>query len=171
MKAAVRSVLIAASLGACHGSSPAVAPAPDRAGPSSNADALPAITLERTPCFGRCPVYRVSISRSGLVRYEGKRFVADSGTDSARISREAVTRLLGELEQAGFYGFDEKYVAGASACGLYATDLPSAITSVDDGKRSKRIEHDHGCSEAPGALAGLENKIDQVAGTLRWTAH
>ena len=66
---------------------------------------------------------------------------------------------------------DEKYVAGASACGLYATDLPSAITSVDDGKRSKRIEHDHGCSEAPGARAGLENKIDQVAGTLRWTGH
>lgn len=166
MKAAIRSALIAASLGACHGSSPAVAPAPDVA-----SDAAPVVTLERTPCFGRCPVYRVTISRSGLVQFEGKRFVADSGSDSARISSEAVTDLLGQLEQGGFYGFDEKYVAGSMGCGPYATDLPGVITSVDDGQRVKRIEHDHGCSEAPSALASLENKIDQVAGTARWTGH
>ena len=167
MRAAIRSALLAATLGACHGSSPAVAPSPD----ASGADARPVVSLERTPCFGRCPVYRVTISRSGLVRYEGKRFVADSGTDSARISSKAVTGLLSELEQGGYYGFDEKYVAGSAGCGLYATDLPSAITSVDDGKHSKRVEHDHGCSQAPQALAGLENKIDQVAGTARWIGH
>jgi hypothetical protein len=165
MKSAVRSALIAASLAACHGSSPAVAPAPD------GSDAAPVVTLERTPCFGRCPVYRVTISRSGLVRYEGKRFVADSGRDSARISSKAVAGLLKELERGGYYAFDEKYVAAASGCGSYATDLPSVITSVDDGKRAKRVEHDHGCSRAPQALIGLENTIDTVAGTARWVGH
>jgi hypothetical protein len=169
MKTAIRSAFIAAALGACHGSSPAVAPEPDGAG--SGADKTPVITLERTPCLGSCPVYRVTISSSGLVRYQGKRFVADSGADSANISAEAVANLVGELRLGGYFDFDDKYVAGASGCGPYATDLPSAITSVDDGHGSKRIEHDHGCSEAPRGLASLENKIDQVAGTGRWTGH
>jgi hypothetical protein len=167
MRTAIRSALIAASLGACHGSSPAVAPAPD----GSGADTAPVVTLERTPCFGSCPVYRVTISRSGLVRYEGKRFVADSGLDTARISSDSVAGLLSELQKGGYFEFDERYVSGAPACGLYATDLPSAITSVDDGSRSKRIQHDHGCNEAPHALAGMENRIDQVAGTSRWIDH
>ena len=46
------------------------------------------ITLERGPCFGTCPVYTVTLSRSGAVRFEGRRFVADSGgsTGAARAS-------------------------------------------------------------------------------------
>lgn len=167
MKIPFRSVLVAASLAACHSSTPAPAPAPDAAASENT----PAVTLERTPCFGRCPVYSVSISRSGLVRWEGKRFVADSGADTARITRESVDRLLAELDQAGYFGLEDRYVSGAPACGLYATDLPSAITSVDDGDRSKRIQHDHGCSEAPRQLAELEKRIDEVAGTSRWTGN
>jgi hypothetical protein len=167
MRAAIRSALIAATLGACHGSSPAVAPAPD----SSTAGGTPVITLERTPCFGACPVYRVTISRSGLVRDEGKRFVADSGVDSARISADSVAGLLSELQKGGYFELDERYVSGAPACGQYATDLPTAITSIDDGSRSKRVQHDHGCTEAPKTLVGMEKRIDQVAGTGRWTGH
>ncbi len=96
--------------------------------------------------------------------------MADSGVDSAQITTAAVDSLLGELDRGGLFQFDERYVSGAPACGLYATDLPSAIVSVEDRGRSKRIEHDHGCRKAPPALASLENRIDQVAGTARWIA-
>ena len=167
MRGTLRNILLAASLGACHGSTPATTPAPDDA--AARDDAAPAVSLERTPCFGSCPVYRVTISRGGMVRFEGKRFVADTGTDSAQVAKGAVDSLLAELDRGGFYDFEEQYVAGAPGCGLYATDLPSAITSVDDGSRSKRIQHDRGCSDAPQALATLENRIDEVAGTARWT--
>ena len=167
MRVAIRSALVAASLGACHSSTPAPVPVP---AVGTQAE-TPVVTLERTPCFGSCPVYRVTISRSGLVHYQGKRFVADSGADSARISADSVAGLLKELQQSGYFEFDERYVSGAPACGLYATDLPSAMTSVDDGNRSKHIQHDHGCSDAPKALAGLEKRIDEVAGTSRWTGH
>ena len=164
MRALTRTILVAAALAACHSSTPAPAPAPA-------ADESAAVTLERTPCFGRCPVYSVAIMKSGLVRYEGKRFVADSGADSARIAPAAVESLLAELDRGGYFGFDDRYVSGAPACGPYATDLPSAKTTVDDGNRSKEIQHDHGCSHAPATLSSLEKRIDEVAGTSKWTGH
>jgi len=163
MRAPLRTVLVAAALAACHSSTPSPAPAP--------ADEAAAVTLERTPCYGRCPVYTVAITKSGLVRFEGKRFVADSGSHSARIAPSAVESLLAELDRGGFFGFEDRYVSGAPACGPYATDLPSAITSVDDGDVSKQIQHDHGCSRAPGVLSSLEQRIDEVAGTSKWTGH
>lgn len=167
MRGALRTALIAASLAACHGSAPAPAPAPDKA--AGAADGAPAVSLERTSCFGSCPVYRVTISRDGMVRFEGKRFVTDSGADSAQVTRSAVDSLLAELDRGGYYGFADQYVSGAPACGLYATDLPSVNTAVDDGRRRKSVEHDRGCSQAPAGLAALENRIDEVAGTSRWT--
>jgi len=166
MRGALRSILLACSLAACHGSTPATTPAPDDA---TARDDAPVVSLERTPCYGSCPVYRVTISRGGMVRFEGTRFVTRAGADSAQLAKEAVDSLLAELDRGGFFEFEERYVSGAPACGLYATDLPSAITSVDDGSRSKRVRHDRGCSDAPGALATLENRIDEVAGTARWT--
>ena len=160
-------IVLVVALLACHGSAPAPAPAPAEAVVAAS-DTVPAVTLERTPCFGRCPVYRVTVARSGLVRWEGRRFVADSGLDSVTISAGAVDSLLAELARGGYYGFEGRYMSGAPACGLYATDLPTVVSSATDGRQSQRVEHDHGCTAAPRALAALEQRIDSVAGTARW---
>ena len=167
MNNALRMVIAVAGLSACHSSTPAPVPRPEAS--TSSADSTTAVALERTACYGSCPVYALSITRSGVVRFEGKKFVEHAGTDSTRIPAAAVDSLVAELSAAGFFGFDDRYTSGAPACGLYATDLPSAVTSVTGGGRSKRIEHDHGCTNAPKELARLENRIDEVAGTGRWT--
>jgi len=164
MKSTLRAALAAALLAGCHSSTPAPEPAP-----SMTETSKPAIALERTPCLGSCPVYTVSLFRSGRVRFDGRKYVEHGGVRSAQISSASVDSLLSELSAAGYYGFDDRYAYGAPACGRYATDLPSAIMTVDDGKRTKRIEHDHGCTDAPAALARLENRIDEVAGSARWT--
>lgn len=169
MRTTLRTTILVAALSACHSSTPAPSPEPE-ASASSGDSSVPAVTLERTPCFGSCPVYTLSISRSGVVRFDGKKFVRHTGADSAKISAAAVDSLLAEMSEAGYYDFEERYTSGAPACGRYATDLPSVITSVTDGSRSRRIQHDHGCSDAPPALSRLESRIDEVAGTARWTA-
>jgi hypothetical protein len=129
----------------------------------------PVIKLERTPCFGRCPVYRVAISASGRVSFVGKNFVVQQGEASGQTPKEKLDSLLEEIERQGFFEFADRYVAGAPACGPYATDAPSAITEVTHAGRHKRIEHDYGCSQAPPALGVLERRIDEVAGTAQWT--
>ena len=133
------------------------------------ADTTPVVRLERAPCFGTCPVYEVSIARSGKVRYLGKNHVRTAGVASATIEPEQVESLLKALEDGGYFGFADGYVMDSPACGMYATDSPTVTTSVTAGGRSKTIRHDYGCHGAPRELAGLERMIDDVAGTDRWT--
>ena len=72
------------------------------------------------------------------------------------------------LEAGGYFDFADEYVMNAPACGQYATDSPTVITSVTAGGRTKRIRHDYGCFAAPQELAALERLIDEVTGTARW---
>jgi hypothetical protein len=80
-----------------------------------------------------------------------------------------VDSLLAALETGGYFGFADAYVMDSPACGQYATDSPTVITSASTGGRAKTIRHDYGCSAAPPELARLERLIDEVAGTARWT--
>ena len=140
--------------------------------PSTSAAVVPDsvhITLERTPCFGTCPVYTVSIDGAGLVRFVGRRFTAHTGEATDTIPPAQVDSLVAELRAGGYFDFAESYVHGEPACGRYSTDSPSVITSVAAGEQRKEIRHDYGCADAPRALAGLERRIDEVAGTAKWT--
>ena len=166
-----RGILLLAAVAACSPRTPAPAgePAPSEAvSPADREGAL--VTLERTPCFGSCPVYQVSIAGDGTVEFVGRRFVARLGSVSDRTAPERVDTLLQALVAGGYFGFADRYVPDAPpACGAYATDAPTVITSVTAGGRTKTIRHDYGCSAAPAELTRLERLIDETAGTGRWT--
>ena len=160
------SIGLALCLAGCAPRTPA---APAGQQPDEATGAVPAISLERTPCFGSCPVYTISALPSGQVTFEGRAHVRLLGTATGQIPKKQVDALLVELERAGYFGFAERYVLSDTACGRYVTDLPSAISSATFRGRTKRIEHDHGCGSAPGALAVLEKRIDEVLGSSQWT--
>lgn len=126
------------------------------------------ITLERTACFGTCPVYRVSIAGNGAVTFEGRRHVRREGVATARIGPAQVRGLLAAVEEAGFFSLADRYEYGEPTCAEYATDNPSAITSIAVGGRTKTVRHDYGCSGAPEQLTVLEARIDSIANSNRW---
>ena len=41
------------------------------------------VTIRRTPCYGHCPVYELSVSGDGEVEYSGEWFVAREGVHIA----------------------------------------------------------------------------------------
>ena len=157
-------VLLAVALAACARREPVATPAAE-----PGAVDAPAVTLERTPCFGTCPVYTVTISRDGAVRFDGRHHVAHAGQATATIPAARVDSLLAELEAAGYLDFADDYVMDSPACGMYATDSPTVITSVTRDGVTKTVRHDRGCSAAPPELSRLEQRIDEVAETGRWT--
>ena len=168
-----RAVLAAASALLAAACARPASPGPSAAGPSGAdrpalADSAVRITLERGPCFGTCPVYSVTLEGSGAVLFEGRRFVPDTGISTGRVPPARIDSLVAELTGGGYFDFGDRYAAGEPGCERYATDLPTVITEVHAGGRSKRIEHDHGCMEAPRALTALESRIDSVAGVARW---
>jgi hypothetical protein len=139
-------------------------PAPEAA---SSAGTM--VALERGPCFGTCPVYRVSLEGDGKVGFTGTRFVTRVGHDTSRVAPDQVGRLVDSLDAAGFFALADEYVLNSPACGRYATDAPTVTISVRSGERSKTVRHDHGCVGAPKTLTGMERLIDSVAGSARWT--
>jgi hypothetical protein len=155
----------AAGLAGCARPVPAV-PSTDAA--QVAADSAVHIALERGPCFGSCPVYTVTLEGSGAVLFVGRRFVADTGVSTATIPRARVDSLVAELAAGGYFDLADRYRAGEPGCERYATDLPSVTTEVRAGGRAKRIEHDHGCMEAPASLTALETRIDEVTAVARW---
>jgi hypothetical protein len=116
------------------------------------------VKLERTPCFGGCPVYTVSIDRGGNVTYEGKQAVRVKGRQVERIQASRVAALLETAERIGFFDFLDQYHS--------MPDLPSTIVTIVRDGRSKRVVDYIG---APSELKDLEEQIDEIAGTKRWT--
>jgi hypothetical protein len=162
-------LVLMAGLTACSPRPPAAGQTPTPYGePGAAAGEPPVVTLERTPCFGTCPVYQVTISRSGAVRFVGKQHVTRQGEATAEIPPARVDSLVRELEAGGYFGFADAYVMDSPACGRYATDSPTVITSASAAGRTKTIRHDYGCDAAPEELGRLERLIDEVAGTSRW---
>ncbi len=165
-------LVLAWGVAGCASRPPAPASQPTSAVQSSAAPTDSAVvTLERTPCFGTCPVYVVTALATGAVRFEGKSHVSHPGSAVGQIPKARLDSLLAELEAGGYFGFEEEYVPGTPACGNAATDLPTVTTSVTLDGRTKRIEHYRGCAGAPQTLSRLEERIDEVLNTAQWTGH
>jgi Domain of unknown function (DUF6438)/Ankyrin repeat len=125
------------------------------------------IKLERTACFGECPVYTVSIDARGNVTYEGTRFVRVVGRQTDRIQISRVAVFLENAERIGFFDLRDQYrtIRNPSGTETTVTDLPTAFVTVTRGGRSKRVEDYLG---APQGLRDLEQQIDETARTRRW---
>jgi uncharacterized protein DUF6438 len=126
------------------------------------------ITLERTECFGYCPVYKLTITADGAVVFEGRRFVKQEGaTIKSAISRERLKQLMAEFDRVKFFSLEDDYSETRLSC---PTDQPSAFTSIRVNGKSKTINHYLGCLEpkVPKGLTELENKIDEIVNTAQW---
>ncbi len=108
------------------------------------------ITLERTACFGSCPVYTITILEDGTVQYEGDRNVTATGYQVSEISPETVAAMVAAFEDAGYFGWDDAYDTQT------VSDLPTVITSVTSDGTTQRIVRYTGDQTAPLALRFLE---------------
>ena len=120
----------------------------------AQAQTTPVITLERTACFGVCPVYTVTIQDDGTVQYQGVQHVRVAGVHMWKIEPLAVDALARGMQKAGFFEMKDAYR-------MPVTDMPTTYTTLTIGGRTKRITDYMG---APQALAEIEARIDEVSG-------
>jgi hypothetical protein len=128
-------------------------------------DADTRVTLERTECFGPCPVYTLSISGDGTVTYWGERFVRVVGEASSQLPVADVEALVDAMLDANYLA-----LRIPTSCREFITDASTVTTSLTWGGRSNTIEHYYGNPCAPAVLRELEDRIDAVAGSAAWLA-
>ena len=152
-------------------SPPSRPPRPARAAPAvaniriANADS---IVLERTPCFGSCPAYRLRISRDGGVLFHSRNAGDADRTEVGSVSARQLEHLLMEFELLGFAELPDTIANSREYCGSSRTDAATVITTVFAGATSKQVVDYHGCQWAPSGLRELETLVDSIVNTRRW---
>lgn len=123
-----------------------------------NSDSL-FFSLERTPCYGKCPVYKVNIYQSGYATLEAIRNVGEkSGMYDAGFSKEEMKMLKDKAEEVKYFDMENEYDSPV-------TDLPSVITSLNaDGKKKKIRNRHHG----PPELKKFEKFADELINGKEW---
>jgi hypothetical protein len=126
-------------------------------------------SLERGPCFGRCPMYKVELYGDGKIRYEGIRFVTDSGKRESSTTTAEVQKYLRAVNATQFASADSAYtMENKTACGNFSTDMPVAVLTVKLASGLKTVRHDPGCRGAPEYLRTLEAQLDTVTRSATW---
>ena len=106
------------------------------------------ISLQRTACFGTCPIYKIEIFSDGSGIYTGTRFVENIGATKFSLSETQLNLILTQAKAIGFINMKEEYSEPIS-------DLPTTFIQIKD----KKIRDYTG---APKTLKNLENLIDQL---------
>ncbi len=92
------------------------------------------ITLRRGQCFGRCPIYSVTVHADGRVEANGEQHVAALGAQNWQIDAAVATRLLAEMVRNNVWALDPKMDA-------HVTDLPTARLEGKVGGHSVSVRH------------------------------
>ena len=106
------------------------------------------ILLERTACFGNCPVYSITIRNNGSGIYVGKNFVKNIGEFTFNISKSEIDRILKKAEKIDFWNLKNEYYENIS-------DLPTTYIQI----KNKKIKDYVG---APKQLKELQKLIDNI---------
>jgi len=69
----------------------------------------PLVAMEKGPCFGRCPVYSMTVYQNGVASYDGKQYSDLEGLQVKRISNAALAELKSTLESANLFRFQDAY--------------------------------------------------------------
>lgn len=120
------------------------------------------IVLQRSGCFGTCPIYSVEIAGDGRVLYNGERFVAVLGKHRRTIPPAEVRALYDSFRRADFFWLLDDYRAPIFDGPLYSVSL------TYDGHSKTVIDYLGGAIGMPHDVIDLEDLIDKTANTQRW---
>ncbi|MBK7987178.1 MAG: hypothetical protein IPK11_09765 [Ignavibacteria bacterium] len=120
------------------------------------------IILQRTPCFGTCPIYTVTVTGRGDVQFIGTQYVYKEGEARKQISVDSVRTLIRMFKDIQFSNLNDEYEDRAMS------DAPSAIVTYATKDRSKTVKHYLGDMSAPEQLKKLEQAIDRIAKVHEW---
>ena len=132
------------------------------ASPGGSARTASSVVYETGPCFGACPIYRVTVNSDGSGLFEGRRFTAVEGERAFRVSARQYGALLAHLEPLRPATGTVRY--SGEACETMATDLPSVeVTWRMPGDSQQQLYFYHGCDmERNRAIAERLNAVPSL---------
>lgn len=129
------------------------------------------VSMQRTACFGKCPVYKLEIYKDGLVRYTAIQFTPDSGVYEKNIGEEKAQKLLNSFAAHRPDTLQKEY-------NMPIADLPGINIVFKKGNTVKEVrnaefgpmflkelslEMDELVKENPGALPEIDRSWKKIS--------
>ncbi len=115
--------------------------------------------MQRTPCFGQCPVYSLEIKQNGAAYLDGIRNYDFEGMHVAKLTEYQVEQIRALADKFGYYDFNHVYDAPV-------TDLPSVTTAIQNRDGMHWV---YNRMEAPDALNQFQIEVETLIKDLQWS--
>jgi len=115
--------------------------------------------IQTSPCYGTCPVYKMSIYKSGFVVLEAKRFLDSLGVFHGWLDDAKMKEIASYAKEIGYFELDSVYND------MNVTDVPSTKTTLNiEGKKKTILSR----WEVPRPLRSYEKMLDSYRTTIKW---
>jgi len=115
-------------------------------------------SLSKGACFGKCPIYTLSINQRGYATIEGVANLDKLGIYSKQLSKEEFDKLETVFVKSKFEQFQDKYKSTM-------TDLPSIKIGYHNGEEFKLVS---GKEDRPEDLMQLQFALEKIADSNGW---
>ena len=119
------------------------------------------ISLQRTACFGQCPVYKVEIFKDGTVKYKGTAYIKKRGQHEAIASMAFIKSIQQKAVVINFMSLSDKYPKGDNMI----SDIPSTISYIRIENEGKLVINNY---DAPKELIAFEQWLEKEIDGLEW---
>lgn len=130
-----------------------------KVGPMSRTRDL-SVSLERTPCYGPCPVYTVTLRGDGTAAWHGEHSVEPLGRHTGEVDPNDVKRLVAFARKVSFFDWDPEYVE-------QVTDHPGTRVTIQTGPDETHSVLQYATNK-PREFWTLSTLIDGVRALITW---
>jgi Domain of unknown function (DUF6438) len=120
-------------------------------------------SLQRSPCFGKCPTFSYQLFADGRVVYNGAAHVTRMGSYTTKVDDVFMKRVVDKALSIKYLGMSDKYPIGDIAI----SDVPTITTYIRIGNDGKKIANNY---DAPKELMAFEEWLEIQFDGLKWEA-
>lgn len=120
------------------------------------------MSIEKTACFGKCPVYKARVMSNGKAYFQGTMNVDMIGNYEAQATAEQLKTLMENVHKINYFNLENRYPKDENHI---IADLPYTYTYVSDGKQEKKIANNYDC---PSDLTWFESELQTFFIQLDW---
>lgn len=114
--------------------------------------ASPTIVYSKGPCFGKCPIFTMTVYNTGLIKFQGRKYTEMNGKYERHLDKATYVALIKDFRDKRFWRFDDSY-------GMDLVDAATVTISFSDNDKTKTVK---GKAGFPDKLKELLVKLDEL---------
>ena len=118
------------------------------------------LEYSKSPCYGTCPHFTMTVYQDGWTVFEGKRFTEKEGIATLQLNPEQLQTLLDHCKAADIWSTEKAY-------GMRIQDLPTTTVHLYEGDREKSVQWK---MRQPDRLKTLDGQLMQLVTDQGWVA-